>query len=149
MTLRDANGWQLILADLSLILFLVTVAALAEQTGEADAEELAGDARRETQSENEITGGRPAATIAPAQALYRQARGGPTIGQWLAQQPIDPRATLSVIATYRAGAEQEVWVDAQALADQARTASGVKVRIVIQPGEDRDLYASLAYDAPR
>lgn len=147
MTLRDTNGWQLILADLSLILFLVTVAALAEQTGEEDLEAPTSDARRETLNESEQSGDRNGAVIAPAQALFRQTSGGPTIGQWLAQQSIDPRATLSVIATHGAGEEQEVWRDARALADQARAASGVKVRVVIQPGDDEDLYASLAYDA--
>ncbi|WP_298471435.1 hypothetical protein [uncultured Erythrobacter sp.] len=149
MTLRDANGWQLILADLSLILFLVTIAALAEQTGEEDAETPASDARREAVNESEQAEERSSTTIAPAQALFRQTNGGPTISQWLAQQSIDPRATLSVIATHGAGEEQQVWSAAKALADQAKTGSGVNVRIVIQPGEGQDLYASLAYDAPQ
>lgn len=149
MNLRDANGWQLILADLSLILFLVTIAALAEQTGDEEAETPTSDARREALNESDQAGDRPSTTIAPAHALFRQTNGGPTIDQWLAQQSIDPRATLSVIATHGAGEEQRAWSAAIALADQAKVAPGVNVRIVIQPGEGQDLYASLAYDAPQ
>ena len=135
MSLRDAPGWQLILADLSLILFLVTVAALAEKSDEE-------------QAPPEPSGIRPDANVAPAQALYRPSRSGPSIAEWLDSQSPDPRATLSVIALHRAGEEQPAWERAQALADQARD-RGVAVRVVVQSGSETDLYASLAFDTPR
>ena len=135
MNLRNAPGWQLILADLSLILFLVTVAALAEQSEEYEP-------RPEQDSR------RPDANIAPAQALYRPDPGSPPIAEWLESQSPDPRATLSVISLHRAEEERRAWERALALADQAR-AQGVAVRIVMQSGNETDLYASLAYDTPR
>lgn len=136
MTMRDAPGWQLILADLALILFLVTVAALT-RTAESD------EARREREPQS-----KDGASIAPAQALYRPGATSPTIESWLDSQTIDPRATLSVIATHREGDAEAAWKDAQALASKAR-ARGIPVRVVVMQADQTDLYASLAYDTPR
>lgn len=135
MALRNAPGWQLILADLSLILFLVTVAALAEQSDDV-----------ESQPASDVI--RPDANVAPAQALFRPSEGGPSMAQWLETQTRDPRATLSVIALHRVGEERMAWGQARALADEARR-QGVTVRIVVQEGNEADLYASLAFDSPR
>ncbi len=136
MSLRDPSGWQLILADLALILFLVTIAALANTADRPDSQD--------TRS-GEDTGG---ASVAPSQALFRPGTDVPSIEQWLARQPRDPRATLSIIATHRAGEDQKAWEAAQKLATQARE-TGVAVRVLVQPGDRSDLYASLAFDAPR
>ena len=136
MTLRDPSGWQLILADLSLILFLVTISALADTSEELEEQEVKPDHSQ---------GG---ASVAPSQALFRPGPNTLSIEQWLAQQPRDPRATLSVVATHRAGEDQPAWEAAQALATQARK-SGVVVRVLVQPADRSDLYASLAFDAPR
>lgn len=135
MNLRDASGWQLILADLALILFLVTIAALAEQSDED-----------EIQAAQEAV--RPDANIAPAQALFRSGSGSPSIAAWLESQNPDPRATLTVIASHIEGEQSEAWARARALAEQARS-QGVAVRIVIQRADQTDLYASLAFDTPR
>lgn len=136
------HGWQLILADLALILFLVTLSALpAAEAGSS--RQLADRAARGEET-------RPvpqAADIAAAQALYRPVAGGPTLAEWLAAQPRDPRATLTVFARYPAGGEAAAWDAARKLAAGART-SGVPVRTIITGGSERDLYASLAYDAP-
>lgn len=130
----NGHGWQLILADLALILFLVTLSALpAAETGPA--------ARRAT--------ARPPAQpaeIAASQALYRPVAGGPTLAEWLAAQPHDPRATLTVFARYPRGGEAAAWEAARTLAASAR-GSGVPVRTIITAGQERDLYASLAYDS--
>ncbi|MEM9500557.1 MAG: hypothetical protein AAF941_01805 [Pseudomonadota bacterium] len=136
MVTRGGSSWQLILADLSLILFLVTVAALADM---AQKKELG--ASDDTQRSNN-------ASISPAQALYRREPSGPSIGEWLDMQTVDPRATLSVIATHRASEADAAWEKAQALAVQAR-ARGIAVRVVVVPAPENDLYASLAYDTPR
>jgi hypothetical protein len=133
------HGWQLILADLALILFLLTLSALpaAEaRTGHrlADREARGQDTRLRTSTE-----------IAAAQALFRPVAGGPSLTDWLASQPRDPRATLTVFAILPGGAGAQGWAAAQALAEEAR-AGGVAVRIIITPGDDADLYASLAYD---
>lgn len=130
------SGWQLILADLALILFLVTLSALPRT--EADA--APGMANRVAPAPP------PRAEIAAAQALYRPVTGGPSLDEWLASQPRDPRATLTVFALHPAGGEAAAWRAAQRLAASARS-SGVPVRLIISSASEADVYASLAYDA--
>lgn len=129
MIMRPNHGWQLILADLSLILFLLTLTALVRSSSED-----------ETQ-----TGADP--YLAPAQALFRQIDGGPTLADWLNEQPIDPRATLTIIAQHSASDRDAIWQAAEALARSAQ-GSRVPVRVVITRAQKSDLYASLAYDTP-
>lgn len=127
-----AAGWQLILADLALILFLVTLSALANEEAHT-AQAFTGE-RRETE-------------IAPSQALFRPDPLGPTLAEWLAQRPHDARATLTVFAQH-SGADREVlWEQSKALAASAAE-QGFAVRVVITRGAASDLHASLAYDAP-
>lgn len=128
------SGWQLILADLALILFLVTLTALPRT--EADIAPSRAD---------RVAPAPPVAEIAAAQALYRPVAGGPELGEWLASQPRDPRATLTVFARYPAGGEAAAWAAARSLAAAAQD-SGVPVRTIITRAAEADLYASLAYD---
>lgn len=137
---RGGHGWQLILADLALILFLLALSALpaAEaETGQKLAENKARgeEARRALRTE-----------IAAAQALFRPVRGGPSLSQWLGTQQPDPRTTLTIFAIHTKGREAAAWARAQALAVEAR-AGGAKVRTIITAGAADDIYASLAYDA--
>jgi hypothetical protein len=132
---EGAATWQLVLADLALILFLVTLAALA---GFPESEP-AGSARR--------PGGEPA-RFAPSQALYRAGPDAPPLGEWLARQEGDARATLTIYARHDRTGESEAWDGAKALAREA-AAAGVVVRVVIEPGEETALHASLGYDGAR
>lgn len=124
--MRNINSWQLILADLALILFLVTTAGLVDETDDQAA---------------------PPAPVAdvPAQALYRPRADAPAIKDWVTQQNPDPRMTLTLVATHRAGHADQAWNEASTLAQQARGA-GVAVRVVMREGTAPDLYASLGYD---
>lgn len=124
---RHAPGWQLILADLALILFLVTLAALA-----------ATPSVRPRMGSNDPQ-------IAAAQALYRPDPEGPSLAEWLATQQPDPRATLTIMAQFSEGDERSVWEQAQNAAGRA-AGHGFAVRVVITKGEASDIYASLAYD---
>jgi len=133
MKISRSQSWQLILADLSLILFLLTLTALAGE----EAEETA-----EAQPSQEPS---PPHTAA-AQAIYRSVPLGPTIGDWLAQQTPDPRATLTIFASYSNDEREAVWNTAQSLASEAQD-QGFNVRVLIKRGETSDVYASLAYDA--
>ena len=137
---RGGHGWQLILADLALILFLLTLSALpaAEATS---GQRLADDEARE----KDVKGPLPT-EVAPAQALYRPLQGGPSLSEWLAAQAPDPRATLTIIAAHRPGGEADAWARAQALAQEAR-AVGTRVRTIITVGPADEIHASLAYDA--
>lgn len=125
---RVAPRWQLLLADLSLILFLFALVSLGEnhvQRGQRSAQPV----------------------IAPAQALYRFGEAGPPLSQWLAERPADPRATLTVFARHSSRDEAEMWAQARRLSRTA-IAAGYEVRVVLTRGQDSDVYASLAYDEP-
>lgn len=125
---QGASSWQLVLADLALILFLVTLATLAGQKSAAHQKAA------------------PDIEIAASQALFRPTISGPTLAQWLAQRPEDPRATLTIIARHSGSDQQSVWRKAQDLATSAR-GHGFSVRVIIEQDTSSDIYASLAYDA--
>ncbi len=133
---RNTNSWQLILADLALILFLVTAAALSASGG------LKALAQAETKEPL-----LEPASVAPAQALYRAGPGLPTLGEWLARQDLDPRAALTITAQHAPGQEERAWADARAMAATAQ-AMGVRSRVIIREGEADAIYASFAYDQP-
>ena len=134
------NGWQLIIADLALILFLLTLSALPAAEAESGARLADGEAREKDAR------GLPAPQIDAAQALFRPVRGGPGLGEWLAAQAPDPRATLTIFAIHTPGKEAAAWSRAEALAAEARKA-GARVRTIIHAGTADETYASLAYDA--
>lgn len=126
----SSNSWQLILADLALILFLLTLAALGSQASQP------------------VTRNTPEPShFASSQALFRQTRNGPSLKQWLTAQPRDRRATLTVFARHSGADSKELWQRAQVLASVA-SGEGYAVRVLIERGETSDLYASLAYDTP-
>ncbi|MCM0000950.1 MAG: hypothetical protein NBV68_16360 [Erythrobacter sp.] len=139
---RVGHGWQLILADLALILFLLTLSALP--TAEAEAgRHLAARAVQEKTTRESL---RPKGEIAAAHALFRPVAGGPSLGEWLETQTPDPRATLTIFAVHPPGEEAAAWARAGALAAEAR-ARGARVRTIITAGKEAEIYASLAYDA--
>jgi hypothetical protein len=126
----NANGWQLILADLALILFLVTLAALPSSFADGNPE---GERSQKP-------------TISASQALYRPIAGGPTLREWLGDQPRDPRATLTIFATYRPGGEAQAWQASERLVSSLNDPQ-VAVRTIISLGRENHIYASLAYDS--
>lgn len=134
------HGWQLILADLALILFLLTLSALPAAEAETR-QRLADTKARPRDIQPKID-----AEIAASQALYRPVAEGPSLGEWLQSQPRDHRATLTIFVTHTQGGEAAAWQRAQVLSDEARS-SGTRVRAIITTGPDSDVYASLAYDA--
>lgn len=129
MIVRTGTGWQTLMADLSIILFMVTAAALS-QAGPSKAE-----------------GGR--AEPAPSQrgepiAVYRSGAGAPPLAQWLDSQPRDERQMLTVVSTYRPGNQADALARATVLAHDA-FARGVPTRVVVEPGPG-EATATLAYD---
>ena len=123
------HSWQLVLADLALILFLVTLTALVNSSSKSD--------------ELLIRAPYPA----PAQALFRPTSRGPTLSEWLTEQPEDPRLTLTIIAQHSGEDRELMWDNAQLLAASVAGAQ-IGVRVIITKAEQSDLYASLAYDQP-
>ena len=129
MIVRPGSGWQTILADLSLILFMVSVSAVRDPVPVSHEP------------------ARPAILQAEPAAIYRLAEGGPTLGQWLAGQAPDPRQRLTIVAHYADGQGQAASAGALALADEA-DAAGAPALVMLAPGATDDLYAVLAFDTP-
>jgi hypothetical protein len=63
-----------------------------------------------------------AAQIAAAQSLYRAGPGLPGLTQWLAEQPREPRAALTIVAEHTPGNAEPAWTRAREMA-----ASGVAI----------------------
>ncbi|HNN54797.1 MAG TPA: hypothetical protein PKG84_00505 [Novosphingobium sp.] len=120
MIARMGSGWQTVLADLSMILFMVTAAGVSQSPPEPPP-----------------TAAQPPQTPALGEpvALWRDETGAPTLGQWLALHP-DPRLRLTIIAP----AEQAE--AALALAHEA----GRPARVVLEPGRTGLPLAALTYD---
>lgn len=118
MRARAGTGWQTTLADLSMILFLVSAGAV-NQSPPPD-----------------TTASLP--VVGDPVALWRAGRGGPSLAQWLAAQPVDPRQRLTIVAAPEAAAE------AQSLAREA----GQPARVVLDPGQSAAPFAALSYDRP-
>ncbi|HEU4651046.1 MAG TPA: hypothetical protein VFS49_06500 [Croceibacterium sp.] len=123
------------MADLALILFMVTAAGI--------------HAQHQQQEQRP----RPAAAVSPLSAqgeplaVYRAQAGAPPLARWLAEQAPDRRQFLTIVARYRAGNVATAAREAVALAREAG-AAGVAARIVLEPGETDDLLATLAFDRP-
>ena len=119
MIARAASGWQTVLADLSLILFMVTASAVSQAQDDPAAP----------------SGG---FAIADPVAVWRPSPAGPTLAQWLSAQQPDPRLRLTLFVHAPAGGEGEALGLARAAAPNAR------VMIDREPGPP--LEAILAFD---
>jgi hypothetical protein len=130
MIARAGSGWQTVLADLSLILFMLTAATLSQTP------ETGGGQNGETASQQ-----------SEPVAVYATGNGAPPLADWLLDQPHDPRQQLTIVAHYTAGGQDAALAQATVF---ARTAgqSGLAARIIVEPGQQAGVTATLAYDAP-
>jgi hypothetical protein len=134
--MRAGSGWQYVLADLSLILFMVTAAALAQ----------AQDSRGPGRAAPARTPGQPLSPQAEPLAVYRAGPDAPPLALWLRQQSADPRQQLTIVARYRPGEQARALRAAETLARDAGKA-GLTARLVVEPGTG-DTTAALAFDTP-
>lgn len=128
MIARMGSGWQVVMADLSMILFVITAAGLA-------------DAPPDIQRDPPPPAPAPAASrslpaLAAPVALWQGGAGAPRLAQWLMTQPRDPRLRLTIVAP--AGAADA----ALALAREA----GRPARIVLETDLAGPPVAALTYD---
>lgn len=131
MTSGKAN-WQMIIADLALILFMVTAASL--DRGQGGEEGQPSEERDATLPiEGEIL------------ALYRAHPSAPALDQWLADQAPDERQSLTIVARYEPGGREGAMQGAEELASAAGV-QGLQARIVLEPGDYTDLFAVLSFD---
>ena len=135
-----SGGWQTILADLALILFMVTAAALANAPDAPPAIPRAAPPH-------------PAPSPAPVPvqaepvALWRAAADAPPLGAWLNEAARDPRLGLTITVRYAPGGRRAAIAEAQALSAAAGP-RGAAARIVIEPGDPTGASATVAFDAP-
>ncbi len=142
MTSSPGSSWLVPLADLSMILFVVTGASMASlpQGGAADAPPPP-------------VAERPLADLARSGfvqsvpvAVLVDGPGNPPLAEWIAAQASDSAGQLTIEGRYRRAGEREgVTGRAAALADAAR-AAGVEPRLVIAPGPETQVSAVFAYD---
>ena len=136
MTARPTTSWQTILADLAMILFMVTASALSDPVPVPKAVPKALPLP-------------PASVLASPRAepvgVWRDEPGAPGLEQWLAQQGRDPRLRATVLV--REGG------NADAALDHARrlvAALGFRshgARVVVEPGtRDGGAIVTLGYD---
>ncbi|MGD9665444.1 MAG: hypothetical protein AB7U34_09600 [Novosphingobium sp.] len=128
MIVRAGSGWQTVLADLSLILFIVAAAAVPNMAASRPDSEGVASARGEPM------------------AIYSPNEGAPPLARWLAEQQADPRQMLTITAHYGAQGADQALARATALARDAMVA-GQRVRVLIEPGMP-GVSATLAYDVP-
>ncbi|MCJ2184940.1 hypothetical protein MTR62_19945, partial [Novosphingobium sp. 1949] len=160
MSGRAAASWQTSLADLSLILFMVTAAAVSTApsvsgpaasgpAASGPAAQAASDRQAAGQTANRRQALAAPSPIAEPLAVYIAVPGAPPLRTWLADEAPDPRQLLTITARYdtaRASTREAALSAAIALAREAGQA-GHFARIVVEPGEGPPR-AVLAFDAP-
>jgi hypothetical protein len=153
MIARAGSGWQTVLADLSLILFMLTAATLSQtpeaqtpkaQTPEAQTPEAQTPKAQTPEANSSVS----ASPVSQPIAVYAAGPGAPPLADWLADQPADPRQQLTIIAHYTAGGREAALAAASAMIAQAG-GSAMAVRLVVEPGSPAALSAVLAYDVPQ
>ena len=132
MRLNLVQGWQVILADLSLILFVVTLAGLA------------GNIDRSSSASTAVASG-----DVPVQSLYRPTEGGPDLAALLDGQALDARARLRITLEHDAAASEAAFAEGARLSKIAAD-RGVAVSVELVRGKKPGLgvYARLVYDRP-
>jgi len=131
-------GWQTLLADLSLILFMVTAAALAARPGQVA-----------TKAKPVAPPGRAQPALGEPLAVWR-AGGSQPLRHWLAREQPDSRQQLTITAHYRKGAVAPALRAVQALVADAGPMARA-VRVIVAPAsnaQDEGAQVSLAYDRP-
>lgn len=128
--LHGGSGWQTVLADLSLILFMVCASALSTAPAWSEPAEVPNPPRS----------GPPAPL-----AIYRADPGAPPLDQWLRDQAADPRQRLTIVATYAGGGRAAAAQQADGLA-RASEAAGFDPRVIIEPGPAGQATVGLAFE---
>ena len=142
-----STGWQTILADLSLILFMVTAAALANAPdGPLGTDEVNPHAARAAPHKAPHPPVITAAPKAEPVGVWRSGPGAPDLQQWLNEVARDPRLRLTIIVHYAPGGRDRALLDAAKL-DRAAGPRGNTARIVIEPGEPEGASAVVEFDA--
>lgn len=138
MNARAATSWQTILADLAMILFMVTASALSDPGVKPPPKPPAPPVK-------------PRHLAASARAepvgVWREGPGMPALADWVAQQGADPRLRATVLVREAGDAAQAL--DHAARLVNALGARKADARVVVEPANGRSAGATvtLGYDA--
>lgn len=125
----DKTGWATMLADLSIILFMITAADLANA-------ELAQDGLASAE----------AVETAEPVAVYRPGRAAPPLSDWLSSQPEDPMQRLTIVVHYAGSGLEDAVEQGLELSREAEKA-GRPARMIVEQAEHTEAAAILAYDS--
>ncbi len=139
MIINSGQGWLTTLADLSIILFMVTAADLSTAQQQLQNKQAATPA---PQVQEKAMG---VATAEPV-AIYRPAQGAMPLAAWLASQPADDRQRLTVMVRHDGKDAAGAIAQGMKLIEQARQA-GRSPRLIVEQGTAPEIMAFLAYDA--
>lgn len=124
------TGWLTTLADLSIILFMLTAADLSNAQIDRD---------------RNVATMKAVVTAEPV-AIYRPEPGIMPFGEWLATQPVDNRQRVTVLIRHTGADEQRLIAEGLKLAAPAEQA-GKSPRMIVERAERADVVAMLTYDA--
>jgi hypothetical protein len=134
------GAWQTILADLSLILFMVTAAALAK-AGDGPLAPFAPPSRPAPPPRPPVA----ASPRAEPVGVWSDGPGAPPLARWLALQGRDPRLRPTVLVRHSGGHRRAALARALALVEAAGP-RGASARIVIEQGPADSASVLLGYD---
>ena len=126
MSPRDSSKWQVMLADLALILFLTTASSLAVEPA--------------TVNQMPTVKGAPA--VEPV-SVFRVEESA-DFSDWLASRVTDPRERLTILARFAPGRYEEALANATALAIVAGNA-GFEPFVSVEPGLTNETFALFAF----
>ncbi len=138
MNARAATSWQTILADLAMILFMVTASALSDPAAIPPPRPLPPPPE-------------PSRLAASARAepvgVWREGPGMPALADWVAQQGTDPRLRATVLVRDAGDAVQALDHAARLVAALGARKGGA--RVVVEPanGANGGATVTLGYDA--
>lgn len=137
---QPGTSWQIMLADLSIILFLTTFSALAK--GEASPAKAAIPVAAPA-----VPAPTPPPMLAVAEpvAMWRAGNGAPPLDQWLKDQGIDDRMRINVHGGYRPGRRDAVLADAARLSADPALA-GRAIRLILEPAAADTVTVTLSFD---
>ena len=127
MIVRAQSGWQTIIADLALILFLITAQAVGKKPA--------------TQSHAEEERQPPASSS--ALAVHRPEKGE-SVREWLIASTTDQRQMATISVGYTQEKRAEALTEAERLLAEADSA-GVPARLIATPNATDDVVITVDY----
>lgn len=142
-----ASSWQTILADLCLILFMVTASALANAP-DAPLEPDAPEPSRAVAKAPPLPSKPPIQPSVRAEpvGVWTDGPGAPPLAQWLQTQAADPRLRVTIAVRYLHDS-REIALGHAARLSEAAGPRAATARMVVEPGRADGASVSVGYDA--